>query len=98
MCRGETASLGLTVKGGTLVVQRSPVSLPDCSVASPHPRFIKPCRPLWGKRPHSGSEVCSSVSIGEHLGGSYRNEDHLVLPRSPGPPGGGTDGFLCPIG
>lgn len=51
VCRGETASLGLTVKGGTSVVQHSPVPLPDSSIASPHPTFIEPCVPCGGRDP-----------------------------------------------
>lgn len=86
VCRGDqTASLGLIVKGGHLVVQRSPLWLPDHSIAPSHSRFVRTYCLLSGKRPHAGREVCSSVNIPHTRCRGYRNEDHLVLPRFPGP-------------
>ena len=62
----ETASLGLTGKRDSLVVQRSPLWLPDHSIASSYPRRIRTYRALKGRKSHASSEVCNSVSTGEH--------------------------------
>lgn len=62
----EAASLGLIGKSGNLVVQRSPLWLPDHSIASSYPRLIRTYRALKGRKSHASSEVCSSVSTGEH--------------------------------
>lgn len=99
-CRGRPPSLGLMVTGGSLVVQHSPLWLPDRSIASSHPTFIRTSCSLSGKRPHVGDEVGDSVSVWESA--RYRCctiGGRLVLPWFPGPAWWrGTGVFICHTG